>query len=178
VDGANDKNIALVGKSNEKKKDMSKVRCFAGPKTSHYTSQCLNKKKKSEPEVSTSVEIAEFAEKYEEFSLMIGPLGSWFLALEDIEMWFVNSGASWHMIGMRSMFLSLTEIDSDCNVNCGADPQLAVKGVGCVRFQLEWGAFLEVVKVLYIPEMTDNLLSVSSLDESGFGVVFFGGHVF
>jgi hypothetical protein len=46
VDGADDKNVALVGKSNEKKKDMSKVRCFACHKTGHYASQCLNKKKK------------------------------------------------------------------------------------------------------------------------------------
>jgi hypothetical protein len=32
--------------------------------------------------------------------------------------------------------------------------------------------------VLYIPELTVNFLSVSALDESGFGVVFYGGHVF
>jgi hypothetical protein len=31
--------------------------------------------------------------------------------------------------------------------------------------------------VLYIPELTINFLSVSSLDESGFGVVFHDGHV-
>jgi hypothetical protein len=46
MDGADDKNVALVGKSNEKKKDMSKVRCFACHKTVHYASQCPNKKKK------------------------------------------------------------------------------------------------------------------------------------
>ena len=76
-----DKNVALVVKG--KKKDLSKVRCFACHKTSHYTSQCLNKKeKKSEPEVSASTEIAEFVERHErEFSLMTSPLGSGFLVL-------------------------------------------------------------------------------------------------
>jgi hypothetical protein len=66
MDGADDENVALVGKSNEKKKDISKVRCFSFHKTSHYFSQCPNKKeKKSEPEVSASTEIAEFVERHE-----------------------------------------------------------------------------------------------------------------
>jgi hypothetical protein len=63
-------------------------------------------------------------------------------------------------------------------VNCGDGPQLAVKGVERVRFQQESGGLLEVSEVLYIPELTINFLSVSTLDESGFGVVFYGGHVF
>jgi hypothetical protein len=54
---------------------MRKVKCFACHKTSHYVSQCLNKKKKKyEPEVSTSVEVVEFTKKFErEFSLMTSP---------------------------------------------------------------------------------------------------------
>jgi hypothetical protein len=91
MDGADDENVVLVGKSNEKKKDMSKVRCFTCHKTGHYVSQCPNKKEKSEPEVSASTEIAEFVERHErEFSLMIGPLGSGCLVFEDIEVWFVE----------------------------------------------------------------------------------------
>jgi hypothetical protein len=37
---------------------------------------------------------------------------------------------------------------------------------------------LEVVEVLYIPELTLNFISVLDLDVSGFGVVFYGGTVF
>jgi len=83
-------------------------------------------------------EIAEFVERYQrDFSLMIGLVGSGCLAFENIESWFVDNGASQHMTGLRLVFLDLTEIESDCRVNCGASPQLAVKGVGRVRFQLE-----------------------------------------
>jgi hypothetical protein len=45
-------------------------------------------------------------------------------------------------------------------------------------FQLESGGLLEVGEVLYVSELTINFLSVSALDESGFGVVFNNGHVF
>jgi hypothetical protein len=90
----------------------------------------------------------------------------------------VESGASRHMTGLRSIFLDIIEIDPDCRVNCGAKPQLVVKGVGMVRFQLESGGFVEVSEVLYIPGLTVNFLSVSALDVSGFGVIFYGLKVF
>jgi hypothetical protein len=87
MDGADDENVALVGKSNEKKKDMGKVRCFACHKTGHCISQCPNKKeKKSKPEVSTSTNIAEFVERHErKYSLMTGPMGNMCLTFGDIE---------------------------------------------------------------------------------------------
>jgi hypothetical protein len=129
--------------------------------------------------VSTSIEITEFVERHErEFSLMIISLGSGCLVFEDIEVWFMDSGASRHITGMRLVFLSLSETDSDCCVGVGTGPQLAVKGGVSVRFQLESGGFLEVEGILYVPEMMVNLLSVSSLEVDGFGVAFYYGWVF
>jgi hypothetical protein len=108
-----------------------------------FYSMSEQEKKKPKPEVEASAQVADFAEKFEkEFSLMVGLMGSGCLVFEDIESWFAGSGASRHMTGLRSVFLDLTEIDSNCRVNCGADPQLAVKGVGRVRFQLELGGIL------------------------------------
>jgi len=54
-------------------------------------------------------EFDEFTEKFEkEFSLMTCLSGSGCLVCEDIEAWFVDSGASFHMTGMSSMFLSFS----------------------------------------------------------------------
>jgi hypothetical protein len=180
-DGVDEENVALVGKSKGKKKDMNKVRCFACHKTDHYAGQCPNKKKvKKEAEVVASAATNEFAEKFEEFSLMACLAGSGCLVCADIDAWFVDSGASRHMTRMRSVFLSFSEIDSDCYVGCGASTKhvLVVRGVGCVRFQLESRGFLELVEVLFVPELPVNLLSVSALDVDGCGVVFFRGLVF
>jgi hypothetical protein len=60
----------------------------------------------------------------------------------------------------------------DCHVYCGASTMHAVKGVGCVRFQLELGGSLEVAEVLFVPELKVSLLSVSALEDEGYRVVF------
>ena len=45
--------------------------------------------------MSTSTEIVEFVERHEkEFSLMASFVGNGCLVFEDIEVWFVDSGAS------------------------------------------------------------------------------------
>jgi hypothetical protein len=52
-----------------------------------------------------------------------------------------------------------------------------VKGVGCVRFQLESGGSLEVDEVMYVPELRVNFLSMSTLEDKGYAVMFEDGKV-
>jgi hypothetical protein len=51
----------------------------------------------------------------------------------------------------------------------------AVKGVGCVRFQLESGGSLEVDEVMFVPELKVNLLFVSTLEDMGHAMVLEDG---
>jgi hypothetical protein len=92
----------------------------------HYASQCPKKKKKKEEAqvaTTTSTEIDEFAEKFEEEFSLVASLSSNSVAeLEDIGAWFVDNGSSFHMIGMRSMFLSVSETGSDLHVRVGIAP--------------------------------------------------------
>jgi hypothetical protein len=72
------------------------------------------KKNKNDPKVSASVDVDEFTEKFEkEFSLMTCLSGSGYLVCEEIEALFVESGAYWHIMGMRYVFLIFSKIDSD-----------------------------------------------------------------
>jgi len=60
-------------------------------------------------------------------------------------------------------------------MGCGDSTKHAVEGVGCVRFELELGGFLEVTEMLFVPEIPVNFLSASSLEDEGCGVFFFHG---
>ena len=81
------------------------------------------------------------------------------------------------MTRMRSVFLSVLETGSDLHVSSGASTMHAVKGVGCIRFQLELGGSLEVDEVMFVPELKVNLLSISSLENMGYAVMFEDGQV-
>lgn len=64
------------------------------------------------------------------------------------DTWVLDNGASSHMTRMRSMFLSVSEKDSNCYVMSGMHTMHVVKGVGCVKFQLESRVYLEVAEVM------------------------------
>jgi hypothetical protein len=54
----------------------------------------------------------------------------------------------------------------------------AIRGVGNVRFQIEFGELLELDGVLFVPGLRVNFLSVSSLEYVGYCVLFKKEHVF
>jgi len=53
----------------------------------------------------------------------------------------------------------------------------ALKGVGCVRFQRELEGFLEVTRMLFVPRLMVNVLSVSTLEDDGYRILFWDGEV-
>jgi hypothetical protein len=54
----------------------------------------------------------------------------------------------------------------------------AIRGVGNVRFQLEFGGLLEIDEVLFVSGLSVNLLSVSASEDVGYYILFKTKHVF
>jgi hypothetical protein len=107
--------------SHGRKNDVSEVRCFECHELGNYASQCLNKKRsKKDVETVTSVEVNEFIEKFEkEISSMACLADIGFLGCTNTLAWFLDSGDSWHMTGMRYVFLGFSKIGSRSYVGCG-----------------------------------------------------------
>ncbi|XP_074328428.1 uncharacterized protein LOC141666337 [Apium graveolens] len=78
-------------------------------------------------------------------------------------VWFLDSGCSNHMTGEKSWFIELDESFRH-SVRLGNSTKMAVQGKGKIRFEVE-GITQVVTDVYYIPNLTNNLLSIGKLQE-------------
>jgi hypothetical protein len=80
--------------------------------------------------------------------------------------------------GIWRVFLIIIKIGPDGLVGSEGGMARAVRGVGRVRFRLEYGGFLELDGVLFVLGLRVNLLLVSALEDVGYCTLFKRGHVF
>jgi hypothetical protein len=91
---------------------------------------------------------------------------------EDIKVWFVDSGSSHHMNGMRSIFMTFSDIDIYFYVGSRTNIRQIITWYGYVRFHLKLGGFLGIENMLYVPDLKVNLLLVASFEDEGNAVAF------
>jgi hypothetical protein len=163
------------GKPKKKgEKDMSKVRCWACQKMGHYAVTCPERKRGKVKNVAASTEIEEFSSRFDqEFSLVVGLATS----VTSSTMWYIDSGASRHMTGVREQFSDLAERALDIDIVLGDDRKVKAAGVGTVSFERESLPPLRLTEVLYVPGLKKSLVSVSTIEDRGFEVVFRNGQV-
>ena len=88
--------------------------------------------------------------------------------------WYLDSGATQHMCFDRNVFTSFRDIQPK-KVVMGDNSCMEAVGEGEVRVQLSVGAKVldvRLTKVLYVPKLKANLVSISRLDQVGFVVSF------
>ena len=109
------------------KGDMSKVRCFNCHKMGHYATNFPSKKSKKGS--SEGSEVEELASQFEmDFTLMACMVSSMMGCV-----WYLDSGASFHMTGDKNLFSALEDKDK-MHIEMGDDGRYSVSGVGTVAF--------------------------------------------
>ena len=93
-------------------------------------------------------------------------------------VWFLDSGASFHMTADKSLFSTLEEKDLKMRVEMGDDETYSVSRVGTISFKRDHGALITLTDVKYVPGLKNNLVSIAMLEDKGYNVVFSKGKVF
>eukprot|EP00253_Pinus_taeda_P023493 PITA_23493 len=93
-------------------------------------------------------------------------------------VWYLDSGAPFHMIGDKILFITLEEKDLKMRIEMGDDRKYIVSGWGTIAFQREHRAPITLTDVKYVHGLKKSLVSVTMLEEKGYDVVFSKGKVF
>jgi len=146
--------------------DMRKTRkCWYCNKPGHIKSECYKRKK------DLGVDDERPGRKRGESALMMRSAENRSMIAERALM---DSGASSHMFKSRTwMDGNANEIDTP--ITTANNSTMSAKIEGAVNVTLrDGGDVLRLSRVLYVPEISDNLISVSSLCSDGYSVAFEG----
>ncbi|KOC63584.1 Copia protein [Habropoda laboriosa] len=97
------------------------------------------------------------------------------IAFTKRDIWCLDSGATRHMCSSRNKF-SVLERDASTNVYTAADQCVKSRGEGkinlSVKANLKDTNTVKLSNVIYVPELRNNLLSVSAITDKGYHVKF------
>ena len=93
-------------------------------------------------------------------------------------MWFVDSGASFHMTGDKYLFSDLEEKDLGVHIEMGDDGRYSATGIRTISFEREFSKPFILKDVMHVPGLKKNLISMAMLEDKGYDVVFSEGKDF
>jgi hypothetical protein len=88
--------------------------------------------------------------------------------------WLVDSGASKRMTRYKEILSNFKKKSFAEQVEVGDGKCYKIEGIGSISFILKSGAIPHVYKVLYVPRLRKNLLSIATLEDKKYWVVFKG----
>ena len=159
--------------------DKSKIKCYNCQKMGHFADECHDEiKKKGNYEKANLVEESE-----EESALMILFDSEFSERLfqgggDDVncDLWYLDTGASSHMTGIKSIFHSINK-DETWNVNFGDGSSIKYEGHGTIIVIYKNDEEIELQGVLYLPKLKRNILCLGKLDDQGCKTSLSGGYL-
>ncbi|XP_074363992.1 uncharacterized protein LOC141704701 [Apium graveolens] len=169
-------------------RDKSKVHCFNCSAYGHYAVEC--KKPRRDKEIKEEANMIQIPDD-EPALLMVESTkeknGSLMINKEQVmprlnhkgtkeiesNMWYLENGASNHMIGQFSKF---REIDTKVTgqVKFGNGSMVQIKGKGSIILKCKNGESRVMNEVYYIPTLRSNIIRLGQLSENGYRIIIKG----
>nr|KYP66186.1 Retrovirus-related Pol polyprotein from transposon TNT 1-94 [Cajanus cajan] len=149
----------------KKKNELLDVKCDNCEKLGHLKHVCKSHEQQEEANIAKDFVEDQQEEEEEELLSM-----SCFMTKKPSKAWIIDSGCTNHMTYDRELFKELNKTDIS-KVQMGNGEHLAVKGKGTLAIKSHSG-FKLISDVLYVPDINQNLLSVSQLLGKGYKVLF------
>ncbi|GAU17358.1 hypothetical protein TSUD_232340 [Trifolium subterraneum] len=154
------------------KKDKSTIQFYNCNKYGHYAIECKAPKKKKSQDTEEEANVAQDGSTSEDdvkddVSFMVT------ITDETAEsmVWYFDTGCSNHMTGNKSILIDFNKC-LNTRIKLANGNFIAAEGMGNVVIQRIIGKKAVIEKVLYVPVMKCNLMSVGQLLEKGFKAVF------
>ncbi|KAG6487034.1 hypothetical protein ZIOFF_055615 [Zingiber officinale] len=156
--------------------------CIICKKTNHVSKDCFHKCKRCKipnhsqrdcwfqnKEKNKGKEEAKFSNETKEEILFYSSANQ-----PSKSVWYLDSGCSNHMTGNHDTFVKL-DPNITSQIILGDGSQKSGKGKGDIAVQTKEGQEKLITDVLYVPELSHNLLSVGQLMEKNFSFLFDDG---
>ena len=129
----------------------------------HFAKDCKSKKKgdykikqhasvaaeEEEPRKRTRASSSD-QEKRKEYYLVLALSGNF---TNNKNSWLVDSGASKHMIGYKSVLFNFRKKSFIVQVELGDGASYEIKGIGFTSFQLDSGSIIHIDEIMYVPRL-------------------------
>ena len=152
--------------------DKTKVRCYNCQEFGHFADECKNEKKPRvrDETMNLTTEESNLFMAYTEDVLLQG--------VQDMKvqknLWYLDTGASSHMTGIKSYFYTIDESLRGV-IRFGDESSVVYEGKGSISVCDSNGRKLHLEGVLFVPTLRVNILSIGKLDDDGYTSTLGGG---
>ena len=147
--------------------EKSSIECYNCQKFGHYASECHT----SQNQVEEKSNLTQDKGNIDEPTLLLEHKGE--KSCED-NLWYLDSGASYHMCGNKKLFVDLDK-NMNGKVTFGNSSGVSVKGKGNILIRLKNGDHNFISSVYYVPNMKNNILSLGQLMEKVYTIIMKDG---
>lgn len=156
------KDINYKGRNQSRSRSRPKMTCCFCKKEGCFRRNCPKRRSHHEPDSKPANDSANLLEAYEEAEVLT-------ISSDDPkEDWIMDSGCTYHMSPRKDWFFDFKDLEAG-QVLMGNNQSCKIQGIGSIKLRMWDGSLTVITEVRYIPDLKRNLISLSILDQKGFG---------